>query len=108
MGLTRRSFFRRSLVAGTGGFAAAAHASPAGSSAADTAKKPYKLVSTKEYTNVCCYCSGGCGVICSVRDGVTFRILMITSSTPTKTFTRMLEKLRLQASARGSASVSKI
>ena len=69
MGLTRRSFFRRSLVAGTGGFAAAAHASPAGSSAAYTAKKPYKLVSTKEYTNVCCYCSGGCGVICSVRDG---------------------------------------
>ncbi|MDR2492425.1 MAG: hypothetical protein LBD25_03030 [Coriobacteriales bacterium] len=29
----------------------------------------WKLVNTEEYTNVCCYCSGGCGSICSVRDG---------------------------------------
>jgi formate dehydrogenase major subunit len=29
----------------------------------------FKLVNTDEYTNICCYCSGGCGSICSVRDG---------------------------------------
>jgi formate dehydrogenase major subunit len=29
----------------------------------------WKLVNTEEYTNVCCYCSGGCGTIASVRDG---------------------------------------
>lgn len=29
----------------------------------------WKLVNTDEYTNICCYCSGGCGSICSVRDG---------------------------------------
>jgi len=29
----------------------------------------WKLVNTEEYTNICCYCSGGCGVICSTRDG---------------------------------------
>ena len=25
--------------------------------------------STQEYTNICCYCAGGCGSVCSVRDG---------------------------------------
>jgi len=29
----------------------------------------WKLINTEEYTNICCYCSGGCGSICSVRDG---------------------------------------
>lgn len=29
----------------------------------------WKLVNTDEYTNICCYCSGGCGVICSTRNG---------------------------------------
>jgi len=29
----------------------------------------WKLVNTEEYTNICCYCSGGCGSLCSVRDG---------------------------------------
>ncbi|MDR3307874.1 MAG: molybdopterin-dependent oxidoreductase, partial [Coriobacteriales bacterium] len=29
----------------------------------------WKLVNTEEYSNICCYCSGGCGSICSVRDG---------------------------------------
>ena len=26
-------------------------------------------MNTEEYTNICCYCSGGCGVICSTREG---------------------------------------
>jgi len=29
----------------------------------------WKLVNTEESTTICCYCSGGCGAICSVRDG---------------------------------------
>lgn len=29
----------------------------------------WKLVNTEEYTNICCYCAGGCGSVCSVRDG---------------------------------------
>ena len=29
----------------------------------------WKLVNTDEYTNICCYCAGGCGSLCSVRDG---------------------------------------
>ncbi len=33
------------------------------------ASDDWKLVNTEEYTNVCCYCSGGCGSILSVRDG---------------------------------------
>ena len=34
----------------------------------------WKLVNTEEYTNICCYCSGGCGVICSTRDGELINI----------------------------------
>ncbi|MCD8340022.1 MAG: molybdopterin-dependent oxidoreductase [Burkholderiales bacterium] len=30
---------------------------------------PWKLADTQEYTNICCYCSGGCGTIVSVRHG---------------------------------------
>ena len=29
----------------------------------------WKLHNTDEYTNICCYCAGGCGSLCSVRDG---------------------------------------
>lgn len=29
----------------------------------------WKLKNTDEYTNICCYCAGGCGSLCSVRDG---------------------------------------
>ena len=31
-------------------------------------------MNTEEYTNICCYCSGGCGVICSTRDGELINI----------------------------------
>ena len=33
------------------------------------AEEDWKLVNTEEYTNICCYCSGGCGSVVSVRDG---------------------------------------
>ena len=26
-------------------------------------------MNTEEYTNICCYCAGGCGSLLSVRDG---------------------------------------
>lgn len=32
-------------------------------------RKDWKLENTEERTNVCCYCAGGCGSLCSVRDG---------------------------------------
>ena len=36
---------------------------------AASASKDWKLEGTDEYTNICCYCAGGCGSVCSVRDG---------------------------------------
>ncbi|MCL1799129.1 MAG: molybdopterin-dependent oxidoreductase [Eggerthellaceae bacterium] len=33
------------------------------------ASPDWKLVNTEECTNICCYCAGGCGSLCSVRDG---------------------------------------
>ena len=36
---------------------------------AQDSETSWKLVNTEEYTNICCYCSGGCGTLCSVRDG---------------------------------------
>ena len=64
MELSRRSFFKRGLAFG-------ASAAAAATAAAETAhaEAPYKLRNVKEVTNICCYCSGGCGTICSSRDG---------------------------------------
>ena len=36
---------------------------------ASESKQDWKLVNTEEYTNICCYCAGGCGSLLSVRDG---------------------------------------
>ncbi len=36
--------------------------------AAET-NREWKLVDTEESTNICCYCAGGCGSLCSSRDG---------------------------------------
>ena len=68
MELSRRSFFKRSLLA-VGSGSAAALASGAARAEADCLKGPYKLENVKEVTNICCYCSGGCGTICSSRNG---------------------------------------
>ena len=67
MDLTRRGFFKAAgaafattmafeLTAQTPAFAVEPNAE-------------WKLVNTEEYTNICCYCAGGCGSLCSVRDG---------------------------------------
>lgn len=67
MELTRRSFFKA-----TGALFATSMAyqltSPSPSLAVES-DSDWKLVNTEEYTNICCYCAGGCGSLCSVRDG---------------------------------------
>ena len=64
MELSRRSFFKRGLA-----FGASAAAAATASAETVHAEAPYKLRNVKEVTNICCYCSGGCGTICSSRDG---------------------------------------
>ena len=64
MELSRRSFFKRGLA-----FGASAAAAATASAETAHAEAPYKLRTVKEVTNICCYCSGGCGTICSSRDG---------------------------------------
>ena len=68
MELSRRGLFK------AGGATLAAGAafeltsnSPALAAASST--QEWKLVDTEERTNICCYCAGGCGSLCSVRDG---------------------------------------
>ena len=64
MELSRRSFFKRGLA-----FGASVAAAATASAETAHAEAPYKLRNVKEVTNICCYCSGGCGTICSSRDG---------------------------------------
>ncbi len=67
MNLSRRGFFKA-----TGAAFATSMAFQLSSQSPALAVEPsadWKLVNTEEYTNICCYCSGGCGVICSTRDG---------------------------------------
>jgi formate dehydrogenase major subunit len=65
--LSRRGFFK---AAGAALATAASYEMLAASPAlAVESSDEWKLVNTEEYTNICCYCSGGCGSLCSVRDG---------------------------------------
>lgn len=66
MEVSRRSFLKRGLAMSGLGVAGVV---PATAAAADATKGPYKLTKVTETTNICCYCSGGCGTICSTRDG---------------------------------------
>ncbi len=67
MSLSRRGFFK---AAGAALAATMAYEVTAASPAlAVEASGDWKLVNTEEYTNICCYCAGGCGSLCSVRDG---------------------------------------
>jgi formate dehydrogenase major subunit len=67
MELTRRGFFQAAGLALTTSIAY--ELSAQSRAFAFDSNKEWKLVNTEEYTNICCYCSGGCGTICSVRDG---------------------------------------
>ena len=66
MELSRRGFLKRGFLLGGGGLASSLSG---GAFAAPKQKKVYKLANVQESTNICCYCSGGCGTICSTRDG---------------------------------------
>lgn len=67
MSLTRRSFFKASgaAVAAT----LACEVTHQSSAFASEPEYEWKLQDTTEHTNICCYCAGGCGSLCSVRDG---------------------------------------
>lgn len=67
MQLTRRGFFKTAAAAFAASLAYEAVA-PSTVLAAEPSED-WKLENTEEYTNICCYCAGGCGSICSVRDG---------------------------------------
>lgn len=66
MQTTRRTFMKAAV--GLTGAATAFNAMSTGRFLPGSVP-PWKLANTQEYLNVCCYCSGGCGTICSVRDG---------------------------------------
>ena len=67
MELTRRSFFKATGLAMAG--CMAYELSTQSQALAIETEEEWKLVNTEEYTNICCYCSGGCGSVVSVRDG---------------------------------------
>ena len=67
MNLSRRGFFK---AAGAAFATSMAFELSSKSEAFAVETSPdWKLVNTEEYTNICCYCSGGCGDKCSPRDG---------------------------------------
>lgn len=67
MEFSRRSFFKTLGAAAAAGMAFEL-TTPAPAMAVEYSPD-WKLVNTEEYTNICCYCAGGCGSLCSVRDG---------------------------------------
>ena len=69
MELTRRGFFKATALAFAGSMAYELSTQSTAFAMEGEAADDWKLVNTEEYTNICCYCSGGCGLICSVRDG---------------------------------------
>ena len=73
MDLTRRGFFKATALAFAGSMAYELSAQSQ-AFAIDHHNEEWKLVNTEEYTNICCYCSGGCGSIVSVRDGEVINV----------------------------------
>ena len=67
MDLTRRGFFKAAGAAFATTMAFDLTSQPPAYAVEPNAE--WKLVNTEEYTNICCYCAGGCGSLCSVRDG---------------------------------------
>ena len=67
MELSRRGFFKAAGAAFAASMAFELTA-PTPALAASPSQE-WKLVNTEEYTNICCYCAGGCGSLLSVRDG---------------------------------------
>ena len=67
MELSRRSFFKAAGAAFATSMAFE-FMQPSPALAVESSSE-WKLVNTEEYTNICCYCAGGCGSLLSVRDG---------------------------------------
>ncbi len=67
MDISRRGFL--ASVASVLGTSAAFQLSGAQTAQAIEVDDSWKLVDTEEVTNICCYCAGGCGSLCSSRDG---------------------------------------
>jgi formate dehydrogenase major subunit len=67
MQLSRRGFFQ--AVGAAFATSLAYEMSTSSPALAVESTKEWKLVNTDEYTNICCYCAGGCGSLVSVRDG---------------------------------------
>ena len=67
MELSRRSFFKAAGAAFATSMAFE-FMQPSPALAVESSSE-WKLVNTEEYTNICCYCAGGRGSLCSVRDG---------------------------------------
>ena len=65
MNLSRRGFFKATgaALATTMAFELSSRTQ----AFASESKEDWKLVNTEEYTNICCYCAGGCGSICFRR-----------------------------------------
>lgn len=68
MELSRRGLFKAGGAALAAG-AAFGLTSKSPALAASTDPAEWKLVGTEERTNICCYCAGGCGSLCSSRNG---------------------------------------
>jgi len=67
MGMTRRGFFK---LTGAALMTSVIYEFTAQSPAMALGPvQGWKLVDVKETSTICCYCSGGCGTIVSVRDG---------------------------------------
>ena len=73
MDLTRRGFLKATGLTFAGSMAYEL-SSQSKAFAIDHHNEEWKLVNTEEYTNICCYCSGGCGSIVSVRDGEVINV----------------------------------
>ena len=72
MGMTRRGFFK---LTGMALMTSVIYEFTAQSPAMALGPvQGWKLVDVKETSTICCYCSGGCGTIVSVRDGKLINI----------------------------------
>ena len=69
MELSRRSFFKAGAAGALASSLAYELTSQSTALAQDVDPADFKLVGTKESTNICCYCAGGCGSLLSTRNG---------------------------------------
>ena len=69
MDLSRRGFFKATGAALATSLAYELTQSSQALAYDSSTTDEWKLVNTEEYTNICCYCAGGCGSLLSVRDG---------------------------------------